>query len=236
MTKEPLALLKLFTGCAVFLLMLFLSSPTHLQAQTVSIPESIEWTWEVRPLSPDTKLPNVLLLGDSITRNYAPRVVKELERIANVYLMASSTSVGDSRLARQIEEFASMEGVPFQVVHFNNGMHGWGYTEEQYKAAFPSFLSAVKRIAAPNGILIWSTTTPVTPSASKGATNERIDARNTIADALVMAQDISIDDQHALMLKHQDLHQDPIHFNASGSDLQAAQAVKYIRDALKQLH
>jgi hypothetical protein len=68
-------------------------------AQTaVSIPEEIEWTWEVRPAHPDPKLPNVLLLGDSITRNYFPQVVKDLTGIANVYLMAVSTSVGDPRL------------------------------------------------------------------------------------------------------------------------------------------
>ena len=90
----------------------------------VSIPEEIEWTWEVRPPHPDPKLPNVLLLGDSLSRNYFPEVTKDLAGTANVYLMASSTSVGDPRLPRQIREFAAMENVPFRVVHFNNGMHG----------------------------------------------------------------------------------------------------------------
>jgi hypothetical protein len=52
--------------------------------------------------------------------------------------MASSTSVGDPRLAYQIAEFRAMEKVRFRIVHFNNRMHGWGYSEEQYKAAFPS--------------------------------------------------------------------------------------------------
>jgi hypothetical protein len=50
----------------------------------VSIPEKIEWTWEVRPPNPDLRLPNVLLLGDSITRNYFPQVTKDLDGIANV--------------------------------------------------------------------------------------------------------------------------------------------------------
>ena len=67
-------------------------------AQHVSIPEEIEWTWEVRPPHPDPRLPNVLLLGDSLSRNYFPEVTKDLAGTANVYLMASSTSVGDPRL------------------------------------------------------------------------------------------------------------------------------------------
>jgi hypothetical protein len=62
----------------------------------VSIPEEIEWTWEVRPPHPDPQLPNVLLLGDSISRNYFPEVRKDLAGVANVYLMATSTCVGGS--------------------------------------------------------------------------------------------------------------------------------------------
>ncbi|MGC2497047.1 MAG: SGNH/GDSL hydrolase family protein, partial [Acidobacteriaceae bacterium] len=80
-----------------------------------SIPEEIEWTWEVRPPHPDPQLPDVLLLGDSISRNYFPEVRKDLIGVANVYLMASSTCVGDPRMEHQIAEFATMEGVRFSV-------------------------------------------------------------------------------------------------------------------------
>lgn len=84
----------------------------------VSKPEEIEWTWEVRPAHVAPQLPNVLLVGDSITRNYYPEVQKQLANIANVYLFAASTSVGDPRLSHQLTEFAAMEAVPFKVVHF----------------------------------------------------------------------------------------------------------------------
>src|SRR5882757_10866823 len=66
-----------------------------------SKPEEIEWTWEVRPAHVDSKLPNVLLVGDSITRNYYPEVQRLLSHVANVYLMATSTSMGDPRLPHQ---------------------------------------------------------------------------------------------------------------------------------------
>lgn len=201
-----------------------------------SIPEEIEWTWEVRPLHPDPKLPNVLLLGDSITRNYFPQVEKKLTGIANTYLLASSTSVGDPRLPRQIEEFAAMEHVHFQIVHFNNGMHGWDYTEAQYKAAFPNFIHSVTKLVPNHQGLIWATTTPVTSNATGGATNSRVDERNRIANAFVRSASIPIDDQHALMMQHQDLHQDPVHFNAKGSAMQGDQAVETIKVALANMH
>jgi hypothetical protein len=200
--------------------------------KAVSIPEEIEWTWEVRPPHPDPQLPNVLLLGDSISRNYFPEVKKDLSGVANVYLMASSTCVGDPRIEDQVAQFATMEGVRFRVVHFNNGMHGWAYTEAQYKAAFPAYLRAVRALTEKGGRLIWASTTPVRSDASD-ATNPRIQARNRIASAFVEAAGVAIDDQFALMEKHQDLHEDPVHFNPAGADIQGDQAAAAIRKALE---
>lgn len=197
----------------------------------VSIPEEIEWTWEVRPPHPDPELPNVLLLGVSISRNYFPEVRKDLARVANVYLMATSACVGDPRMEQQIAEFATMEGVRFSVVHFNNGMHGWGYTESQYQAAFPAYLRAVEALTGRVGGLIWASTTPVRSDA-KEATNPRIEARNGIASAFVKAAGIPVDAQFALMEKHQDLHEDPVHFNPAGADIQGDQAAAMIRKVL----
>lgn len=215
-------------------LLLAASAIIPLSAQKlVSIPEEIEWTWEVRPPNPDLRLPNVLLLGDSITRNYFPQVTRDLAGIANVYLMASSTSVGDPRLPHQIAEFAAMEKVPFRVVHFNNGMHGWGYTEAQYKAAFPQFMHAVRALVGKNGALIWANTTPVRKDVIDGATNDRVRARNSIALALVKPTGIPLDDQYALMAQHREVYGDDVHFNSEGANLQGDQAASMIRTILR---
>ena len=195
--------------------------------------EEIEWTWEVRPAHADPKLPNVLLLGDSITRNYFPEVTRQLDGLANVYLMASSTSVGDPRLVRQIEEFSSAEGVTFSVVHFNNGMHGWAYSEKEYRDAFSAFLSEIHAVA-PKAVLIWASTTPVKKDTEPGPTNARVDARNSIAESIVKRAGIAIDDQHGLMTQHADLYQDSVHFSEQGAVLQGKQAAQGIRGILPQ--
>jgi lysophospholipase L1-like esterase len=225
--------LRYIMKSASIAVVLLLLMPAPLAAKNpVSIPEEIEWTWEVRPPHPDPKLPNVLLLGDSLSRNYFPQVTKDLAGVANVYLMASSISVGDPRLPREIREFAAMEHVPFRVVHLNNGMHGWGYTEAQFKAAFPEFLRTVRSLVASNSDLIWATITPVHPKAFNGATNDRIDARNAIAKGFITIAHIAVDDQHALMMQHRDLYQDTVHFNLAGSQLMGDQAAASI---LRQL-
>lgn len=206
-------------------------STSVIAEKPVTIPEEIEWTWEVRPPSIDPSLPNVLLLGDSISRNYFPEVRKNLAGVANVFLMASSTSVGDPRLEHQIEEFAETEKVRFRVVHFNNGMHGWAYTEVQYKAQFPSFLRAVQSLTEKGGALIWASTTPVRSDATNGATNTRVQERNRIALGFVRPG-ITIDDQFSLMQQHPDLYEDSVHFNPAGAAIQGDRASTMIRSAL----
>jgi GDSL-like Lipase/Acylhydrolase family len=197
--------------------------------------EEIEWTWEVRPAHPNAALPNVLLIGDSITRNYFPEVARRLGEKANVYLLATSACVGDSRLPHQITDFSTMEAVRFDLVHFNNGMHGWFYTETQYKEAFPAFLQAIQS-AAPDAQLVWATTTPVRADATTGATNPRIDARNAIAKSFIEGQGIVTDDQHKLMMHHLDTYQDSVHFNKYGAEEQAAQVASVITGATAGRH
>jgi hypothetical protein len=223
----------MFHAALILPFVLLAMSPLLIAQGHRSIPEKIEWTWEVRPSNPDPKLPNVLLLGDSITRNYYPGVVHGLDGQANVYLFATSASVGDPRLPDEIRQFYAMESVRFGIVHFNNGMHGWCYSEERYKEAFPGFVKVVQSTAQ-GGRLIWATTTPVKSDTSNGASNSRIDARNEIAKAFVKGRHIAVDDQHALMSHHSDLYQDSVHFNDIGASIQATQVVSSIEVALHQ--
>jgi hypothetical protein len=190
------------------------------------VTEKIEWTYTDRPADPDPTLPNVLLIGDSITRAYYSDVAKGLEGKANCYYFATSVSVGDERLPRQIAEYYGMVRVHFDVVHFNNGMHGWGYTEAEYARYFPELLAAV-RAGAPGAKLVWASTTPVRKDKEGGAKNDRIETRNRIA-AQAVGADMPVDDQYRLMKSHNDLHSDDVHFNPAGSALEAAQVIAII--------
>ena len=224
-SARSIANLLLFAVCGL--------SSVAIAQKPSTIPEKIEWTWEVRPDTVNPHLPNVLILGDSISRNYYPEVVKNLNGIANVYLMASSTSVGDPRIESQIAEFASTEHVRFSIVHFNNGMHGWAYSEAQYGAEFPEYLRAIRNLVQRKEDLIWASITPVRPDADTGATNPRIEERNRIALSFMRAAGIFVDDQATLMQPHQDLHEDSVHYNADGAKIQGDQASAIIRRALK---
>jgi hypothetical protein len=206
----------------------FLSAPITASTHTsTSITEKIEWTWSDRPSAPDPALPNILLVGDSITRSYFPEVEHLLASHANVYLFATSASSGDPRLPRQIEEYLADSHLSFSVIHFNNGIHGWGYNETLFADGLPGLYQALHS-SQPKAKLVWASITPVRDDNPQGATNSRINARNLAASALMQRLHIPIDDQYALMLSHQDQHADTVHFTEAGSKIQAEQVVASI--------
>lgn len=196
-----------------------------------SILEKIEWTWAAEPDAVDASLPNVLLVGDSITRGYYPEVAKLLAGRANCYLFATSAASGDPRLDAQVKDYFRMMPLRFAVIHFNNGMHGWKYTEGEYAAGLPGLVETL-RANAGGAKLVWATTTPVHASDAGGATNARIDVRNADALAVMKRFRVPVDDQHGLMLAHDDLHNGDVHYTAKGSETQAEQAVKAIEGLL----
>ncbi|MCU0980168.1 MAG: SGNH/GDSL hydrolase family protein [Pirellulaceae bacterium] len=120
--------------------------------------EAIEWCNIWIPDANDTTLPRVLLIGDSITGGYGPKVADALKGKASVARLTTSKSIGDPAL---LAEAALVLGqCHFDVVHFNNGLHGWGYSEEEYQKAFPELVATLRK-HAPQAKLIWATITPM---------------------------------------------------------------------------
>jgi lysophospholipase L1-like esterase len=216
----------------LLLVLVCVCAGTALARGQAPVTEKIEWTWTDRPEAPVAGLPNVLLVGDSITRGYYPATAKDLSGVANVYLFATSASSGDPRLPGQLRDYFNMIGVTFAVIHFNNGMHGWGYTEQQYAAGLADMIEALSE-GAPRAALVWANTTPVLhDSTDGGATNARIDERNRLAAVVMMRDHIAVDDQHGLMLKHPKLHNGDVHFTEAGYAVEAGQVAGAIKQGL----
>lgn len=188
--------------------------------------ESIEWCDVWISHANETSLPRVLLIGDSITRDYYPEVERRLSGKAFVARLTTSRFVADPVLLSEIE--STLDGAKFDVVQFNNGMHGWQHSEAEYRKALPKLIKTI-RAHAPGARLIWATTTPLRDG--KGTTgdtkaeysDERIASRNALAAEIVAAQKIPIVDLNAAVRGHPELHSDNVHFNNEGSKILAAQ-------------
>jgi hypothetical protein len=188
--------------------------------------ESIEWCDIWISHANETNLPRVLLIGDSIVRDYYPEVEKRLAGKAFVARLSTSRFVADPVLLKEIE--LVLDQTKFDVIHFNNGMHGWQHSEAEYRKAFPKLIKTI-HAHAPKARLIWATTTPlregkgVTYDTHADYSDARIAARNAIAAEFVTAHKIPIDDLNAAVRGHPEYHSDNVHFNSQGIQIQAAQ-------------
>lgn len=191
---------------AVFILIASIASLA--QNRKMPVREAIEWLDVYMPNTNDTILPRILLIGNSITRGYYPEVAKILEGKAYVARLTTSKSVGDPALLKEIDLIMSY--YKFDVVHFNNGLHGFGYTEAEYQKALPAFVKTIRK-DAPRAKLMWATITPLHDRADSKIFDPRIDrikARNKIAlDYMATQKDIKIDDLWGFTVNHPEYYQ-----------------------------
>ena len=207
-----------------------LAVPAGSKAQTLIAPpgrqvarEPIEWIRLWLPNVNKKDLPQVLLLGDSITQAYYEDVAADLKGKAYVGYLTSSLSVGDPMLPQQIA--LVLRNYRFDVIHFNNGLHGKGYTEEDYARYFPQFVKTIQANAH-GAKLVWTSSTPVRVGkdmSELASFTKRVAARNKIAAAYVRKAGIPIDDLYAAVLQHPEyyLGVDGTHPNPQGRAAEA---------------
>lgn len=191
--------------------------------------EDMEWCniWVSHAGKQD--LPRVLLIGDSVTQGYGPDVEKQLDGKAYVARLATSRCVGDPVLLAEVS--AVLGGSMFDVIHFNNGLHGIGSVSEKEFAEFlPQLLAHIRKLA-PKAKLIWASSTPSHVAGKfeqADARNENVKERNRIAAELMAKENIPVDDLYSLMIQHPECCADTLHYNAAGKVMQGAQVAAEI--------
>lgn len=193
--------------------------------------ERIEWCDIWFTDADKTDLPRVLLIGDSITRGYFGPVEERLAGKAYCGRYTTSRSVCDPVMFQELELVLGQ--YDYAVIHVNNGLHGWGYTEAQYSEGLERLLNILAE-QAPGAKLVWATTTPVTAESGMAEHRQRVAARNALARELVNARGIAVDDLHALAIEHtQHFADDGVHFSASGRTAQGGQVAEHISALLE---
>ena len=210
---------------------------TVLVAQTLAadepVRERIEWIdiWVTDADKDD--LPRVLLVGDSITRGYFGDVEKHLAGKAYRARLTTSKCVSDPSFNDDLQLL--LKQYNFSVIHFNNGLHGWGYTEDQYRDGLLKTVVAVKKDAG-DAKLIWATTTPVREKTNLEAFADRTDrvkVRNRLASEIMTEQHIPTDDLFELVKDHAEWTSgDGVHFNGHGNEALAKQVAESVLENL----
>jgi hypothetical protein len=166
----------------------------------------------------DDGLPNILLIGDSITLGYAPEVRRQLDGRANVYVVPGNGSSTEYGL-RNVKMW--LEGKRWDVIHFNWGLHDLTLLDDGYQVGIDQYTanlrSLVRQLKSTGARLIWATTTPVQIGAERRSPKDP-GRYNDAARKIMEEQAVATDDLHSLVLPHLSKLQisDDVHFKPAG--------------------
>lgn len=187
-----------------------------------------------------SRVPKVLLLGDSIRMSYQPIVARELEGIAEVVGPEENCQYSLYTLS-SLDRWVNALGRP-DIVHWNNGIHDVGHNPNRFPVQMPikmyraNLQLILMRLREMTPHVIWATTTPVHPNRpflndQWSWRNEEIDRYNATAVDLMKKYDVFINDLHAVVLGNVNeyLAEDQFHLSVTGQQKCAEAAVKVIK-------
>jgi acyl-CoA thioesterase-1 len=202
--------------------------------------------------TPDPQLPNVLILGDSISIGYTLKVRKLLSNTANVYRPLDN---GNKNPANCADTGTGVKCLPkwlganhWDVIHFNFGLHDVKYLDEAGKYVTPdkgkqvtlpdvyekNLRQLVGELKKTGARLVWCSTTPIPEGASGRVKGDEV-AYNAIAEKVMKENGVPIDDLYSLMASRCAELQKPrdVHFTEEGSDVEATAVADIVKQHLK---
>ncbi len=202
----------------------------------MAVLETYEWCdfwWE--KTDGDGK-PRVLLIGDSITRAYRPKVQELLKDTAYVDMLATSKAVDNPSLIHEIGYILKHENFKYKAIHFNNGLHGPHMSAGEYREG----MEAVIRFISENcgqAQIILTLSTPVTVEGKRDVPdtglNRKVTDRNNAVSSLAKKYGLAVDDLYTPMFGVSGYRvDDGLHYNAEGERAQAEIVAKKLMEFL----
>lgn len=184
----------------------------------------------------DAKRPRVLLIGDSILNGYLKPVTAELSGKAYVDAWVNPYCQSE-HLNKVLADV--LENGPYDVVHFNMGLHGWqaGRIKEGTFSPLTKAYVQVIRDKCPHAKIIWASITPVTvkgkPTELSPEINPIVIEHNRLAAAVMKEMDVPVNDFYALLVSKLDLARgDQFHWQPKAYSILAQTVVNSIERSL----
>ena len=189
--------------------------------------EATEWITSYAYNANDTKLPRVLLIGDSICNGYSGDVCKELAGTAFVTFYASSKCVCDKSYLRSLAFF--LDESDYAVIHFNNGLHSLSSNRQDWETCLRASIKLIKE-KGKGAKIIWANSTPL----KDPTLTEKAQELNAIAARVMAEEGVPTDDLFALMnpLDRATHWSDTFHFKGEAKKIQAKAIGDCVRKAL----
>ena len=201
---------------------------THFDKSANVFREATEWTHIWIPNAKKENKPYILLIGDSITMQYQRQVTKSLKDKANVGYMTTSLSVADPLYPTLLTSVLCLR--KYNIIHFNNGLHGVPYTDKDYAAKYEKVIKLIKSIQ-PEAKIVLVPSTPLKLHADPSF-QKKVIQRNTIVKELAKKYSLPLDDLHREMKDKDALHKDKFHYKKEGANVLAAKVTKTLLSLL----
>jgi hypothetical protein len=247
--------MKIKIEVTLALLLIALISTTNAAPEAGSTAEkdqTLVWTF-----TPDPALPNVLILGDSISVGYTLQVRELLKGKANVFRAMDRTGnrkencVGTKCGVRNIDRWLAVQ--KWDVIHFNWGLHDLKHVKtagtneksndpnDPTQATLEEYVTnmevIVGKLNATGARLVFATTTPLVPGTLKPLrTPEAAVQYNAAALKIMEANDIRVNDLHTFCLPNLKEWQIPrnCHFQPIGYQEIAKRVASIIAEELSK--
>ena len=201
---------------------------TYEEKDTGITLERFEWSNTWHEEAPEGNARRVLYVGDSIslmTRLHMNRIRKE----GWAYIDGIHTSKGldNPTFVDFVSLFAREEGTR-EAILFNNGLHGWHLSEEEYEKAYEALVLALREaVPAKHFFLILST------RLRNEERTERVKARNEAVKRIGEKLGLPVIDLYEVSDEHFDLlAKDGIHYTDAGYTLFAERVWETINPSL----
>jgi hypothetical protein len=169
----------------------------------------------------NTTLPKVLLIGDSHVERYYDLVAKNLGANVSCSKFTTSKSLGDPVFIKQLESVLMLAN--FDIICFNNGLHGADYSIEEYSKFVPIAYNLLRKNTRKSVIWVNSTAIREKDHIDKfGSRNQQIKERNKFLSDYTKSNNIVLVDFYSKTADNIEYYSnDGVHFNNMGVNVEA---------------
>lgn len=180
--------------------------------------------------------PRVLLIGDSILNGYMKTVITALDGAAYVDAWVNPYNQSEY-LNKLLSEV--LDNGPYDVVHFNMGLHGWqkGRIKDGTFEPLTKAYVEVIRTKLPKAKIIWASSTPVTvkgkPTELDTEINPIIVEHNRMAAKVMAEMNVPVNDFYSMLVGKLELARgDQFHWTGPAYQILADAIVKTVIESL----
>ena len=209
----------------------FADLPTAVEPDKRLQSEGKGWRLEKAQII-NSKMPRILLIGDSILNGYARQVIKKLN--GKVYVDMWVNPYHQSENLNKVLDRVLSQG-PYDLIHFNVGLHGWQEGRIKKGTFIPLTRDYVKVIKSryPKAKLIWANSTPVTEKNNVAVLDSEINPtiieHNRMAKVVMDEINVPINNFYELLDRNRKLAKgDRFHWTRPAYDLLADMVTKSV--------